>query len=99
MILRNPSCKCQKVGLQIRPTFDTSLCTELKGLVSYGVCCRLLVFSCAGPGIFAQKTSSLQGSGRGIKRFPGGPLAYFYGNLEEEVRTPCLYSDPHMLLL
>ena len=30
-----------------------------------GVCCRLLVFSCAGPGIFVRKTSSLQGSGRG----------------------------------
>ena len=46
------------------------------------VCCHLLVFSCAGPGIFVQKTSSLQGSGRGIQHFPGGPLANFYGNLK-----------------
>ena len=48
MISRNPSSKCQRVWLQIRLTFDTSICTELKGLVSYGVCCHLLVFSCAG---------------------------------------------------
>ena len=81
MISGNPSSKCQRVWLQIRLTFDTSICTELKGLVSYGVCCRLLVFSCAGPGSFVQKTSSLQGSGRGTQHFPGGPLANFNGNL------------------
>ena len=75
MILGNPSSKCQRVWLQIRPTFDTSICTELKGLVSYGVCCRVLVFSCAGPGIFVQKTSSLQGSWRGVQHFLGGSLA------------------------
>ena len=39
--------------------------------------------------------------------FPGGPLAYFYGNLYDlnvvfkgmKVRNPCLHSDLHMLLL
>ena len=81
MISGNPSSKCQRVWLQIRPTFDTSICTKLKGLVSYGVCCFLLVFSCAGLGIFVQKTSSLQGSWRGVQHFPGGPLANFYGKL------------------
>ena len=30
----NPSSKCQRVWLQIRPTFDTSICTELKGVIS-----------------------------------------------------------------
>ena len=35
----------------------------------------------AGPGFFVQKTSSLQGSGRSIQLYPGGPLANFYGNL------------------
>ena len=34
MISGNPSSKCQRVWLQIRPTFDTSICTELKGLIS-----------------------------------------------------------------
>ena len=34
MISGNPSFKCQRVWLQIRPTFDTSICTELKGLIS-----------------------------------------------------------------
>ena len=34
-----------------------------------------------GPEIFVQKTLSLQGSGRGIQHFPGGPLNNFYGNL------------------
>ena len=34
MISGNPSSKCQIVWLQIRPTFDTSICTELKGLIS-----------------------------------------------------------------
>ena len=46
-----------------------------------GVCCRLLVFPCAGPGIFVRKTSSLLGSGREIQHYPGGPLANIYGNL------------------
>ena len=32
MILGNLSSKCQRVWLQIRPTFDTSICTELKGI-------------------------------------------------------------------
>ena len=34
MISGNPSSKCQRVWPQIRPTFDTSICTELKGLIS-----------------------------------------------------------------
>ena len=34
MISGNPSSKCQRVWLQIRPAFDTSICTELKGLIS-----------------------------------------------------------------
>ena len=34
MISGNPSSKCQRVWLQIRPTFDTSICTKLKGLFS-----------------------------------------------------------------
>ena len=34
MISENLSSKCQRVWLQIRPTFDTSICTELKGLIS-----------------------------------------------------------------
>ena len=42
-----------------------------------------------------------------IHYFPGVPLANFYGNLYNmnvvfegmKVRTPCLHSDPHMLLL
>ena len=34
LISRNPSSKCQRVWLQIRPTFDTSICTKLKGLIS-----------------------------------------------------------------
>ena len=34
MISGNPSSKCQRVWLHIRPTFDTSICTELKGLIS-----------------------------------------------------------------
>ena len=34
MISGNPSSKCQRVWLQIRPTFDTNICTELKGLIS-----------------------------------------------------------------
>ena len=29
MISGNPSSKCQRVWLQIRPTFDTSICTKL----------------------------------------------------------------------
>ena len=62
----------------------------------YGVCCRLLVFSCAGPGIFAQKTSSLQGSWRGIQHFPGGPLAYFYGRLTFDFQED---GDPNPLPL
>ena len=104
MISGNPSSNCQIVWLKIRQTFDTSICTELKGFVSYGVCCRLLVFSCAGPGIFVQKSSCLQGSGRRIQHFPGGPLANFYGNLTSDFQEdgspdPCLNSDPHMLLL
>ena len=39
---------------------------------------RLLV---RGSRNFVQKTSSLQGSGRGIQHCPGGPLANFYGNI------------------
>ena len=35
MISGNPSSKCQRVWLQIRPTFDISRCTELKGLIWY----------------------------------------------------------------
>ena len=45
-----PVFKCQRVGVQIRPTFDTSICTELKGiafLMGYAV-------ACAGPGMFAR---------------------------------------------
>ena len=34
MILGNPSSKCQRVWLQIRPTFYESICTKLKGLIS-----------------------------------------------------------------
>ena len=34
MISGNLSSKYQRVWLQIRPTFDTSICTELKGLIS-----------------------------------------------------------------
>ena len=34
MISGNPSSKCQRVWLQIRPTFDISIYTELKGLIS-----------------------------------------------------------------
>ena len=34
MISGNLSSKCQRVWLQIRPTFDLSICTELKGLIS-----------------------------------------------------------------
>ena len=49
----------------------------------------------------------LQGSGRGIRYFSGGPLANFFGNLYNlnvvfkgmKVRTHCLHLDPHMLLL
>ena len=81
MISGNPSSKCQRVWFQIRPTIDISICTELKNLFLSGVSCRLLVFSCAGPGILVRKTSSLQGSGRGIHYIPGGPIANFYGNL------------------
>ena len=40
----------------------------------------------------------------GVHYLPGGPLANFYGNLYVvfkgmKVRTSCLHSDPHMLLL
>ena len=85
----------------------TSISTELKGLILNRVCCRLLVFPGAGPGISVRKTLSLQGSGMEIQYFPGGPLANFYGNLYNlnvvfkgiKVRTRCLHSDPHMLLL
>ena len=39
MISGNPSSKCQRVWLQIRPTFDTSICTDFKGLISkWGTC-------------------------------------------------------------
>ena len=34
IISGNPSFKCQRVWLQIRPTFDTSICTDLKGVIS-----------------------------------------------------------------
>ena len=34
MISENPSSKCQTVWLQIRSPFDTSICTELNGLIS-----------------------------------------------------------------
>ena len=80
MISGNPSSKWQRVWLQIRPAFDTSICTELNGFPN-GVCRRLLVLPGAGAGNFVRKTSSLQGSGRGVHYFPGGPLANFYGNL------------------
>ena len=97
MIKGIPLSKWQRVWLQIRPTFDTSICTELKGLISkWSLCCRLLVLPGAGPGSFVRKTSSLQDSGRRIHHFPGGLLANFYGNLYNlnvifkgmEVRTP-----------
>ena len=60
--------------------------------------------ACSSSGIFVQKTSCLQGSGRRIQHFPGGPLANFYEKLacdfqEDGGPDPCLYSDPHMLLL
>ena len=35
MISGKPSSKCQSVWLQIKRTFDTSIFTELKGLISY----------------------------------------------------------------
>ena len=34
VISGNPSSKCQRVWIQIRPTFNTSICTELKELTS-----------------------------------------------------------------
>ena len=34
MISGNPSSKCQRVWLKIRPTIDISICTELKELIS-----------------------------------------------------------------
>ena len=34
MISGNPSSKCQRVWLQIRPTIDISIYTELKELIS-----------------------------------------------------------------
>ena len=48
-------------------------------LIGYAVACW--VFPGAGQEIFVRKTSSLQGSGRGSIIFTGGPLANFYGNL------------------
>ena len=36
MISGNPSYKCQRFWIQIRPTVDTSICTELKRLISMG---------------------------------------------------------------
>ena len=94
MISGNPSSKCQRVWPQIRPTFDISICTKLKGLIFDGVCCPLLVFSCAGPGIFARKTSKLQGSRREIHYFLGGPLTNFYGNLYNLWCSRGLISGP-----
>ena len=104
MISGNPSSKCQRVWLQIRPTVDTSICTELKGLISKWGMMSPAAWSSR---IFVRKTSSLQVSGRGFHYFLGGPLANFFGNLYNfnvvfkgmKVRTPCLHSDPYMLPL
>ena len=90
MISGNPSSKCQRVWLQIRPTFDTSICSELKGLISeWGM------MSPAG----LRKTSNLQGSGGPLANFYGNPNNLNVVFKGMKVRTPCLHSDPYMLPL
>ena len=79
MISGNPSSKCLRIWLQIRPTFDTSFCTELKGLISKWSMLSLACLLKRGSMKFCPETSSLQGPGRGVQHFPGGPLANFYG--------------------
>ena len=103
MIWGNPSFKCQRVWFQIRPTFDKSIGTELKGLIA--VACssshaRVREF-------LSGKLQVCKVLGGGVHYFAGGPLANFYGNLYDlyvvfkgmKVRNPCLHSDLHMLLL
>ena len=74
--------KCQRVWLKIRPTFDISICTELKGidfLIGYAVACssshaRVQDF-------LSGKLQVCKILGGRVHYFPGGPLANFYGNL------------------
>ena len=83
--------------------------SKLKGLISKWGMLSPARLPRRGSRNFVRTTSSLQGSGRGIHYFPGGPLANFYGNLYTcnlnvvfkgmKVRTPSLHSDLHMLLL
>ena len=80
MISGNPSSMCQRVWLQIRPTFDISICTELKGLIRYlngGMLspARLLM---RGFRIFCPENFKFARFWEGLHYFPGGSLANFY---------------------
>ena len=72
------------LSVQIRRTFDTSICTELMGfdfLMGYAVAClsshaRVQEFLLGK----LQVCKVLVGGG-GVQHFPVGPLAIIYGNL------------------
>ena len=81
MISGNPSSKCQRAWLQIRPTFDTSICTEFKGLISkWGMLspARLLM---RGSRNVCPENFKFARFWERIQHFLGGQLANFYGNL------------------
>ena len=106
MISGNPSSKRhQRVWFQIRPTFDTSICTELKGLFLMG-------YATACSSSHARVQQFLSRKLQNCKVLGGGAIIFqvihLLNSMEtyitcsvqgDEVRTPCLHSDPHMLLL
>ena len=100
MISGNPTSKCRRVWLQSRPTFYTSICTELMG---YAVTCSSSQ---------ARVQEFLSGKLQVYKVLRGRSSIFRVVNLLLSMETyitcdfqgeggpdPCLHLDPHMLLL
>ena len=93
MISGNPSSKCQSLTSDQTDVWHKYM-QRVKGvdfLMGYAV-------PCSSSHARVRKTSSLQGSWRGVHYFSGSPLAIFYGNLYNLWFSRGWRSGPHAFI-